>query len=278
MARAAGSFDVAIRLAHLASIRARTALGGLAGISRTASRSSPMLSARPRRYFIRPRCSSITAARAGSPLGPISFSAAVANAMPCSSSPAAGAASAADSRTSRWLAPMRFAASGSAGHSSRILASMASLSAWARARLAAAAACQALSSAWAESCAAYQWCACSITARPGATKDGSAARISARRLCSRVFSPGSTSPRIASRIRACRNAYPSPSGTSTFADTADRRATSSESSPSPVTAASSGCPLRCPATPSALSTSCVSAGRRHTSARIRSRSDSGNPG
>ena len=173
--------------------------------------------------------------------------------MPRSSSPATAAACAAASRTAGCLAPIRWAASGWVGHSSRILASMVRRSAWASARPAASAACQALSRARAMLCAAYQWWACSITARPGATRDGSAARASATRMCSRVFSPGSTSPRIASRISACRNAYPSASGTSTFADTAGRSAVISSGSPSPVTEASSACPLRGPATPSASS-------------------------
>jgi len=129
MAGAPGSFAMSIRRAQSASIRARGALGGSVGINRSASRMSSLLSARARCHFIAPRRPSIVAARAGSRTVSIYFSAAVANPMPGSSSPAANAASAADWRTLRWLVPIRCAASGSAGHSSRILASMVSCSA-----------------------------------------------------------------------------------------------------------------------------------------------------
>ena len=152
------------------------------------------------------RVSSSTAARAGSAAGSIRSSAAAAYAAPFSFSPAVLATAAACSSTLSWLAPMRCSASGTFSQSSRTRSSRVSCSAWARARPASAAARQLLTSAQSVSCAAYQWCACSITARPGGTSPGSASSASANRECSRVWSLGSRSSRIASRMRPCRNA------------------------------------------------------------------------
>ena len=67
---------------------------------------------------------------------------------------------------------MRCSASGTLSHSSSTRPSSVSCSACARARPACAAACQLLTRAQTVSCAAYQWCACSMTARPGGDQAG----------------------------------------------------------------------------------------------------------